>query len=172
MRKDKVVDANHPVICGLGWILEHRTRPDGRRMTRAYLSQLAGLDRKYVSQILRGQRTPYISAKTSDELARAANVRTSWLLTGREPREPHVEHDPLLEVFGPDGPDLAAADPYPTRQRVIASARNRKIEKAAIRAVLTEWHHRSDPGEDYWRDRLREQILYDYEYNRRFKSTE
>jgi transcriptional regulator with XRE-family HTH domain len=72
----------HPVIRGLTWILENRTKPNGKKMSMRYLSIESGRAESQVEQILSGRQSADISLDLAQDLARIADVDVAWLLTG------------------------------------------------------------------------------------------
>lgn len=82
---------DHPVRRGLAWIVENRKDKSGRLLSRRQLSILAGLSPAHVGNIMNGHQGADIDHRTAQAIARAANVRTEWLLTGEGEREPFIE---------------------------------------------------------------------------------
>lgn len=91
MTEPKEVDENHPVIRGLRWILANKRGPRGKLWSMSGLSKEAGRAGSQVEQILSGRQSAEIARDLARDLARAADVRTAWLLTGDGPVEPFVE---------------------------------------------------------------------------------
>lgn len=114
----------HPVVTGLRWILDplNRSRPDGRRWSMRALSIAAGLAPGHVEGIVNGRQQANLTAETAQALARAANVRTIWLLTGQGPREP-FEGDAGPIPFSP-------APPPVSETRVVDDAVNDLLNEA------------------------------------------
>lgn len=79
----------HPVLTGLRWILENRRRPNGNLWSASALSQAAGLARSHIPNIVSGTQGADIKWETATAIARVANVRTTWLMTGQGEREPY-----------------------------------------------------------------------------------
>ena len=65
----------------LRWILEHRTREDGRPWFATPLSLAAGLSRNHIGQILAG-RVEAPDLATLERIAQVAGVSSAWLATG------------------------------------------------------------------------------------------
>lgn len=142
------VDAQHPVVRGLIWILENRTKPDGKRMSQRALSLAAGLTAAHVGQILGGFQSADIDRRTAIAIARAANVRLEWLLTGSGPREPFDASDgrTLVEYD----------DQYPNRARAVVAARALGYTEEAIAQVQGQ-HFAGQPDmePEEWLDEIK-----------------
>lgn len=132
---------SHPVFRGLQWILENRRDPDGKLFSMRGLSLAAGLTAGHLEQILKGRQSPDIGLKVATAFARAANVRTGWLLTGEGPREP-FEGEPVRTVEKPKRyPNLEAAIAYHLERwtpATVAAARAMALDSETDRTP-PEW---------------------------------
>jgi transcriptional regulator with XRE-family HTH domain len=109
-------------------------------------SEQAGQSRGYVGRMTREDLSPTVD--TLEKMAEVADVPLAWLRYG--------EGQPGVQI---EGVKLDPEDPYPTRGPVIAMAIKEGVPEGAIAALLAERKYGGDPGEEYWRKRLREQIL-------------
>jgi transcriptional regulator with XRE-family HTH domain len=165
-----------PVVAGIRWILANRTGPGGKRFSMRKLSELAGLTPGHVEQIVSGRQSSKLEAPTATGIARAGNVRVNWLLTGHGPREPFDEREGAYRTVQQPtvGGVVDYDDAYPSRVVVLAMARAKGIDGAAIAALEAERFKGEDPGEAYWRKRLVELVtesrLLDQELKRAAQS--
>lgn len=154
-----MTDRTDPVIEGIRWILQNRKGPDGKRLSMRSLSKLAGLTPGHVEQIVNGRQSSRLEIPTATALARAGNVRLGWLMTGTGPREPFEEQTSPPPTKAPKGETVVEYDDaYPSRAVVVAMARAKGVDHAAIAALEAERFKGEDPGEAYWRKRLVELV--------------
>lgn len=90
---------DHPVRRALTWIVEHRIdEVTGKPISRRALSFKAGLSAAHVGNIINGAQGADIERPTAIALARAGNVRVTWLLTGKGVREPYEGDEAAVEA--------------------------------------------------------------------------
>jgi transcriptional regulator with XRE-family HTH domain len=133
----------------------------GFRSLRAW-SSAAGLSEGYAEHVASGRRGKRPNAEHLRKLAEAAKVDPQWLMTGvgSPDREPPSTR---LVVYD---------DPYPSRAPVLAMAKVKKVDAAAIAALEAERLKESDgdPGEEYWRVRLRHYLAESRKLDREMRA--
>lgn len=133
------------------WILDNRTRPDGRPWKTKPLSLEAGLGGPHVGMIARGDITN-VKTETIYAIARVARVSGAWLLTGKGSPDDVDGHQATDEDERPrwsereDWPELLAAalleEPSPAWvQEKVASMRYelRSEPRPHTLAVILKW---------------------------------
>jgi len=121
----------------VAWVIK-----SGRVKTALGWSEKAGLSRSYVNNIKNG-KNPKPTLDTIERMAKTADVDREWLLTGRG--------TPIKHVMDP-------TEAYPSLAPIVALARAEGVSDGAVSALLAEKHVDGDPGEEYWKKRLIEQI--------------
>jgi len=126
-----------------------------RGLSKRAWSLKAGLSPSMVSQLVRGAITNPGFA-TISQLAEAAGVSAAWL-AGDEDAGADEQPARWVEV----------EDRYPSRAVVIAMARKKGIDEAAIEGLATKAHKSSeDPGEKFWWDELMRLVRHSREADR------
>lgn len=146
----------HPITARLLWIAAHTRDRDGKKWSMRSLSRAAGLTPSHLEQIKAGRiDSRNVAIDVLRGFARAGNVRTAWLMTGEEPREPYEgdEASPTAAAAAPERtvvldaryPNLEATIEYWSRTQpgrwtepAIAAARSRKL-KATEDPTTTAW---------------------------------
>jgi hypothetical protein len=157
----------HPRIGRLRWILENRVGPQGKRFSKRSLSiaALGESNHSHCAQLFTypgkagkppGINPAKVELDTWRGYARAANVRTAWLMDGIGAREPFEGDDaPSALVTTEVGDEQLAreAERYPTKAIVYRVASTMGYPEAALVRLLyaqAKGKDGQDPGEDYW----------------------
>lgn len=152
MGKRKVeADPNHPLLLSIRWILENRIDPKtGKLFTQRGLSTAACLQPVHINQILKSYQKPNITMETAKGIARAANVRVSWLIGHQG--EPGTYDEKEASAFEQENVELQAAiafnrgrlpneylDMYATERAYEEQRFSREIYDAQIKAQYPAW---------------------------------
>lgn len=124
-----------PLLQGLRWILANRKQPSGKAWSMRALAIAAGLAPSHVEGLLNGRQQANVGLKTAQALAKAGNVRTSWLQSGQGPREPYEVDDAAPPVA------LASPAPPPVSETRVTSD---KIDELLDLTFDPREHHPSD----------------------------
>ncbi len=135
----KKVDEAHPIVRALRWLLENRPSPSGDKWNPSTLSIAAGLARGHVGLILSGEQTADVRRSTLEKIAKAADVRTEWLMTFQG--EPGTHESGIHRI-----------ERFPTRLPLLAALRAmaKTDEDRAIIAAIEAESPTEDPGPEYW----------------------
>ncbi len=123
-----------------------------KRQTRPF-ARFCGLKSEtHLGLVMSGQRTG-IDEKTARAVGRSTNVSWYWIQTGNGEPGPYEG-----DGAAPAPQVVTYQDAYSSRSAVIAMARAKGVDRAAIAALEAVRLKGEDPGEDYWMTKLVEFI--------------
>lgn len=167
-RKPVKVDRNNPVVAGIEWILANRRQEDGSPWSPRAFAAKAGMSPGALAHLLAGRQSADLKTTTLRKYAKAGNVRTEWLGTGRGEREPY-EGDPEPVVANDTSTRTVHLDErYPTIALVFARMRQTGIDESILDlARLALGVFKSDEGPT--EQQVEDAVLNELKQRRRYK---